>query len=167
MIITFFRDQEVHFLGLNMGETVARNKKAFHDYEILEKFEAGISLQGSEVKALRASRVNIKDSFVKIIKNEAFLMNAHVSYFETTNVHFKPDERRPRKLLLHKKQINKLLEKVMREGSTIVPLSIYFNHKNLAKVQIALAKGKNLHDKRQTLKKKEADRAARAAMKNY
>jgi len=150
-----------------MGETVARNKKAYHDYEILEKFEAGLSLQGSEVKALRASRVNIKDAFIKIIKNEAFLMNAHVSYFETTNAHFKPDERRPRKLLLHKKQINKLLEKTMREGLTIVPLSIYFNHKNLAKVQIALAKGKKLHDKRQALKKKDADRSAQAAMKNY
>jgi len=150
-----------------MGETVARNKKAFHDYEILEKFEAGLSLEGSEVKALRASRVNLKDAFVKIIKNEAFLMNAHISYFETTNAHYKPDERRPRKLLLHKKQINKLLEKVMREGLTIVPLSLYFNHKNLAKVQIALAKGKNVHDKRETLKKKDADRAARAAMKDY
>ncbi len=150
-----------------MGESVARNKKAYHDYEILEKFEAGLSLEGSEVKALRASRVNIKDAFIKIIKNEAFLMNAHISYFETTNSHYRPDERRPRKLLLHKKQINKLEEKVMREGLTIVPLSIYFNHKNLAKVQISLAKGKKLHDKRETLKKKDADRAARAAMKNY
>ncbi len=150
-----------------MGESVARNKKAYHDYEILEKLEAGLSLEGSEVKAIRASRVNIKDAFIKIIKNEAFLMNAHVSYFETVNAHYKPDERRPRKLLLHKKQINKLLEKTMREGLTIVPLSIYFNHKNLAKVQIALAKGKKLHDKRQALKKKDADRAAQSAMKNY
>ncbi len=150
-----------------MGETVARNKKAYHDYEILEKFEAGLSLEGSEVKALRASRVNLKDAFIKIIKNEAFLMNAHISYFETTHAHFKPDERRPRKLLLHKKEINKLHEKVMREGLTIVPLSIYFNHKNIAKIQIALAKGKKLHDKRESLKKKDADRAARAAMKAY
>jgi SsrA-binding protein len=150
-----------------MGETVARNKKAFHDYEILEKFEAGLALEGSEVKALRAGRVNLKDAFIKIIKNEAFLMNAHISYFETTHSHYKPDERRPRKLLLHRKQINKLHEKTMREGLTIVPLSIYFNHKNLAKAQIALAKGKKLHDKRESLKKREADRAARAAMKDY
>jgi SsrA-binding protein len=167
MIITFSQVVVVHFLGEEMGESVARNKKAFHDYEILEKFEAGLSLEGSEVKALRAGRVNLKDSFVKIIKNEAFLMNAHISYFETTHSHYKPDERRPRKLLLHKKEIYKLHEKSMREGLTIVPLSIYFNHKNLAKVQIALAKGKKLHDKRETLKKKEADRAARAAMKDY
>ncbi len=150
-----------------MGETVARNKKAFHDYEILERFEAGLELKGSEVKALRAGRVNLKDSFVKIIKNEAFLLNAHVSYFETTNSYFKPDERRDRKLLLHRKEINKLIGKVSQDGLSIVPISIYFNHKNLAKVQIALAKGKKLHDKRETLKKRQADRDARSAMKNY
>ncbi len=150
-----------------MAKTVARNKKAFHDYEILEKFEAGIVLKGSEVKALRAGRVNLKDSFVKIIKAEAFLLNAHISYFDTTNPHFKPDERRARKLLLHRKEIDKLLGKVTLDGLSIVPLSIYFNNKNLAKVQIALAKGKKLHDKRETLKRKQADKEARAAMKNY
>ena len=150
-----------------MGETVARNKKAFHDYEILERFEAGLELKGSEVKALRAGRVNLKDSFVKIIKNEAFLLNAHVSYFETTHSHFKPDERRDRKLLLHRKEINKLIVKVAHEGLSIVPISIFFNHKNLAKVQIALAKGKKMHDKRETLKKRQADRDAQSAMKNY
>jgi len=149
-----------------MGKTVARNKKAYHDYEIFDKYEAGIELKGSEVKALRAGRVNLKDSFVKIIKNEAFLMNAHISYFETTNPHFKPDERRARKLLLHRKEINKLIEKTAQEGLTIVPLSIYFNHKNLAKVQIALAKGKKLHDKRETLKRKEADREAQRAIRD-
>jgi SsrA-binding protein len=150
-----------------MGESVARNKKAYHDYEILEKFEAGLSLKGSEVKALRSGRVNLKDSFVKIIKNEAFLFNAHISYFETTNAHYKPDERRPRKLLLHKKEIIKLMQKSATDGLAIVPLSIYFNHKNLAKVQIALAKGKKLHDKRETLKKRQADRDAQSAMKKY
>jgi len=149
-----------------MGKTVARNKKAFHDYEILEKFEAGISLQGSEVKALRAGRVNLKDSFVKIIKNEAFFMNAHISYFETTHSHYKPDERRSRKLLLHRKEINKLMTKSAQDALTIVPLSIFFNHKNIAKVQIALAKGKKLHDKRETLKRKEADREAGRAMRD-
>ncbi len=149
-----------------MGKTVARNKKAFHDYEILERMEAGISLQGSEVKALRAGRVNLKDSFVKIIKNEAFLMNAHISYTNTTNPHFKPDERRPRKLLLHRKQIDKLIGKTTKDGLTIVPLSIYFNRKNIAKVEIALARGKKLHDKRETLKRKEADREAQRAMRS-
>jgi SsrA-binding protein len=150
-----------------MGITVAKNRKAFHDYEILERFEAGLSLKGSEVKALRAGRVNLKDSFVKIIKNEAFLLNAHISYFETTHSFYKPDERRDRKLLLHRKEIDKLIGKVAQDGLSIVPISIYFNHKNLAKVQIALAKGKKLHDKRETLKKRQADRDARSAMKNY
>ena len=94
-------------------------------------------------------------------------MNAHISYFETTNAHYKPDERRSRKLLLHKKQILKLMQKSATEGLAIVPLSLYFNHKNLAKVQIALAKGKKLHDKRETLKKRQADRDASSAMKQY
>jgi len=152
---------------LKESKTVARNKKAFHDYEILEHYEAGIALEGSEVKALRASRVNLKDSFVKIIKNEAYLMNAHISYFETTHAHFRPDERRARKLLLHRKEIDKLIGKTTKDGLTIVPLSIYFNKKNIAKVQIALAKGKKLHDKRETLKKKQADREASSAMKSY
>jgi SsrA-binding protein len=150
-----------------MGETVARNKKAYHDYEILEKFEAGLELKGSEVKALRASRVNLKDGFVKIIKGEAFLFNVHITHFSTTNIHFKPEERRSRKLLLHKKQIQKLEAEIAQEGLSVVPLSIYFNHKNLAKVQIALAKGKKLHDKREALKKKQADREASSVMKRY
>ncbi len=157
---------EVHFLRLKMGKTVARNKKAYHDYEILEKFEAGMQLQGSEVKAIREGRVNLKDGFIKIVKNEAFLFNVHVSYFSTTNPHFKPDERRTRKLLLHKKQIRKLEENASQSGLSIVPLTIYFNDRNIAKVQIALAKGKKLYDKRESLKKKEADREAGRAMRD-
>ena len=150
-----------------MGKTVARNKKAYHDYEILETFEAGLVLKGSEVKALRAGRVNLKDSYVRIIKGEAWLFNAHISYFDTTNPHFKPDERRERKLLLHKKEIDKLLGKSTQEGLAIIPLSIYFNNKNIAKIKIALAKGKKLHDKRETLKRKEAQREAERAMKEW
>ena len=150
-----------------MGKTVARNKKAFHDYEILNKYEAGIVLEGSEVKALRAGRVNLKDSYVRIIKGEPFLLNAHISYLDHTNPHFKPDERRARKLLLHRKEIDKLIGKTTQDGLTIVPLSIYFNDRNLAKVEIALAKGKKLHDKRQALKEKDAKREAQRAMKEY
>jgi len=146
---------------------VARNKKAFHDYEILEKFEAGISLKGSEVKAIRQGRVNLKESYVKIIKGEAFLLNAHISHLDTANPHYRPDERRARKLLLHRKEIDRLLGKITKDGLTLVPLSIYINNKNLIKVQIGLAKGKKLHDKRETLKRKQADRDARAAMKKY
>ncbi len=150
-----------------MGKTIARNKKAFHDYEILEKFEAGISLKGSEVKAIRQGRVNLKESFVKIIKGEAYLLNAHISHLDTANPHYRPDERRERKLLLHRKEIDRLLGKITKDGLTLVPLSIYLNDKNLIKVQVGLAKGKTLHDKRETLKRKQADRDARAAMKRY
>lgn len=148
-----------------MGKTIARNKKALHDYEILEKYEAGIELQGSEVKSIRMGRVNLKDTYVRIIKGEAFLIGAHVSYLDTANIHFRPDERRDRKLLLHKMEIDKLLGKTTKDGLTIVALSMYLSHKNLVKVQIAVARGKNIHDKRETLKRKEADREAQAAMK--
>lgn len=148
-------------------KVIANNKKALFDFHILERLEAGIALSGSEVKAIRAGRVNLKDSFVKIIKGEAFLLNAHISYLETTNPHYKPDERRPRKLLLHRKQIDKLTGSVSTEGMTLVTLSIYFNERNRAKAEIALAKGKNLHDKRETLKKRILDREVKAALKEH
>ena len=145
---------------------IAQNKKARHEYEILEKFEAGIVLQGSEVKALRAKRANLNDAFCRFIKGELYLMNAHISHLDTTNRNFSKDERAPRKLLLHKKQLDKLYGKVSKDGLTIVPLMIYFNERNLAKVSIALAKGKKLHDKRETLKRRTLDREAQKAMKN-
>lgn len=144
---------------------IAKNKKAYHDYEILEKFEAGIVLQGSEVKALRAKRANLKDGYCRFIKGELFLMNVHIAHLNTANPHYSPDSRTPRKLLLHKKELDKLFGKVGREGLTIVPLMIYFNERNRAKVSIGLAKGKQLHDKRQDLKKKTLDREAQQAMK--
>ncbi len=150
-----------------MGETVARNKKAFHDYEILERFEAGIELRGSEVKAIRAGRVNLKDSFVKIIKGEAFLFGMHISHMRTANLHYAPDEMRDRKLLLHKREIEKLEKKTARDGLTIVGLSLYFNSKNMVKLQIALAKGKALHDKREALKQKDAKRETARAIKDF
>ena len=146
---------------------LARNKKAYHDFTILESFEAGIVLKGSEVKSLRAGRANLKDSFARIIKGELFLLNAHISYLETTNSHFRPNERAARKLLMHRKQIDKLLGSITKEGLTLVVLSLYLNDKNIVKAKIALAKGKNLHDKREALKRKDADREARSAMKKY
>jgi len=147
-------------------KVIAQNKKARHDFEILEKYEAGIVLEGSEVKALRAGRVNLKDSYCRFIKGELYLLNAHIAHLDTTNRYFSKDERAPRKLLLHKKELNKLQGKITKEGLTIVPLMIYFNERNLAKVQIALAKGKKLHDKRETLKRKTLEREAAQAMKN-
>ena len=140
---------------------LSKNRKAFHDFTILESFEAGIVLKGSEVKALRAGRGNLKDSFCRVIRGELFLLNAHISYLESTNAHFRP------KLLMHRKQLDKLLGAVSKEGLTIVVLSLYLNDKNRVKARIALAKGKNLHDKRESLKRKEADREAQSAMKRY
>ena len=146
---------------------VSRNKKAFHDYEILDKYEAGIELLGSEVKAIRMGRVNLKDSYVKIKDGEAWWMQGHISNLETTNVHFRHDETRPRKLLLHKKEIGKLAGKVSEKGFSIIPIDLHFNHKNKAKLTIAVARGKQLHDKRQALKEKTMKREAASAMKKY
>ncbi|WP_273211317.1 SsrA-binding protein SmpB [Helicobacter rodentium] len=133
---------------------IATNKKATFDFFVLEKFEAGIELKGSEVKAIRAGRVNLKESFVKIIQGEAFLFQAHIATLATTNLHYKPDEKRPRRLLLHRKEIDKLFGKSQVSGMSIVALKLYFNSRNRAKLEIALAKGKNLHDKRESLKEK-------------
>ncbi|EAI3516406.1 SsrA-binding protein SmpB [Campylobacter coli] len=146
---------------------IARNKKALFDYGIIERFESGVVLKGSEVVALRAGRANLKDSFVRIIKGELFLLNAHISHLNTTHSYYKHEERAARKLLMHRKQIDKLLGKVSIEGYTLVVLDLYFNNKNKVKATLALAKGKNLHDKRESLKKKQADIEARSAMKNY
>jgi len=145
---------------------IAQNKKARFDYEILEKFEAGIVLQGSEVKALRAKRANLHDAFCRFIQGELHLMNAHIAELETTNRHFSRDSRTPRKLLLHKKQIEKIYTKIHKDALTVVPLMIYFNERNLVKISIAVAKGKKLHDKRADLKTKTLDREAKQAIKN-
>ena len=129
-----------------------RNKKAFHDYEILDTLEAGIVLEGSEVKAVRDGRVNLKDSFVRIIKNEIFVLNMHITHLSTAHSTYRPNERRDRKLLLHRNEIEKLFSKVTKDGITLVPIKLYFNSKNMLKLQIATAKGKKLHDKREDLK---------------
>lgn len=145
---------------------IAKNKKARFDYFIHQTLEAGIELKGSEVKAARQNRVNIKDSFVRIIKGEAFLFGAHFSHLETTNSHFRHDERRTRKLLLKRKEINKLHGQVSQKGFSIVPLTAYFKRKNL-KLQIALVSGKKLYDKRESLKQKTLKREAEMAMKKW
>ena len=146
---------------------VFRNKKAFHDFTIMDCLEAGIMLEGSEVKAIREGRVNLKDSFVRIIKGEVFLLNAHISHLSTTNVNYRPDERRARKLLLHTKQIAKMYSKVTKDGITLVCTKLYFNDKNMIKVEVATAQGKKLHDKRQDLKEKSLKRESEQALKSY
>lgn len=146
---------------------VFKNKKAFHDYTILDSLEAGIVLEGSEVKAIREGRVNLKDSFVRIIKGEVFLLNAHISHLSTTHASYRPDENRARKLLLHKKQIAKFYSKVTKDGITLICTKLYFNDKNMVKVEVATAQGKKLHDKRETLKERTLIRESNIALKAY
>ncbi len=150
-----------------MGETIAKNKKAYFDYEIIEKFEAGMVLKGSEVKGIRAKRVNLKDSFIRIVGNEAFLFNAHIGRLETTHHYYGHEERGSRKLLLHRKELGKMIKAVEKEGHTIVPLQMFFNHKNIVKIQIAIARGKKQHDKRHDLKEKSMKRDIARAMKEF
>ena len=135
---------------------LAKNKKAFHDYFIEEKLEAGIELVGTEVKSVKAGKISIKESFVRIIRNEIFIMNMHITPYEFGNINNVP-ESRVRKLLLSRREINKWEAKIKEQGYTIVPLSVYTKQR-LVKVEIALAKGKKLHDKRETLKRKDIDR---------
>lgn len=143
---------------------IATNKKAYHDYFIEETVEAGIILEGSEVKSIRLGNVNLKDSFALIRGNEIFLHNAHISQYGKGS-YFNPDPRRVRKLLLHKQEINKLRGKVERKGYTLVVTKLYFKGA-LAKVELALAKGKELHDKRQTLKEKQLNREVARVIAN-
>ncbi len=150
-----------------MSKVVANNKKAYHDYHIEEKFEAGLVLKGSEIKGIRASRVNLKDSFIRLVKGEAILFNAHIGRLETTHHFYGHDERGDRKLLLHKKEIAKLKKAIERDGYTVVPLQLYLNDRNLAKLQIGIAKGKNLHDKRQDMKEKDMKRDVERTLKEY
>lgn len=143
-----------------------QNKKALFDYEILQTYEAGVELLGCEVKSIRASRANLKDSFIKIVRSEAFLFNMHISFLDTTYLYYKPNERRERRLLLHRKEIDKLFGLVSQKGLAIVPLKVYFNSRNFIKVQIALARGKKLYDKRESLKKKILNREIQTQMKH-
>ncbi len=146
---------------------VFKNKKAFHDFTILETLEAGIVLEGSEVKAIREGRINLKDSFVRIIKGEVFLLNAHISHLSTTHSTYRPNERRSRKLLLHSKQIDKMYSKVTKDGITLVALKLYFNDKNMIKIEVATAQGKKLHDKREDLKAKTMKRETEQVLKSF
>ena len=142
---------------------IASNKKASYDYFIEESFEAGISLVGTEVKSLRMGRCNLKESFVKIIDNEAYILGMHIAPYEKGNI-FNKDPLRNRKLLLHKKEIHKLVDASTKEGYTIVATKIYFKG-SLVKMNIALAKGKKNYDKRQVIAKKDMEREARREFK--
>jgi SsrA-binding protein len=147
------------------GKLIAQNKKARHDYTIIDTVEAGVVLQGTEIKSIRNSRVNLKDGFVKVRNGEAFLYNVHISPYDQGNI-FNHDPLRTRKLLLHKKQIAKLASETKNTGITIVPLKIYLKD-GFAKVLIGLAKGKREYDKRETLRRKDQERQISRVMKNF
>lgn len=144
---------------------LAQNKKAYHDYFIEDTFEAGIVLQGTEIKSVRKGSANLKDSFIRIKNDEAFLENMHIAPYEQGNL-FNHEPLRTRKLLLHKKEILRLAKEVKEGGYTIVPTKLYFDRGSKVKVEIALAKGKKLFDKRQSLKEKDAKRDIEKALKN-
>jgi SsrA-binding protein len=143
---------------------VATNRKAFHDYFIEERFEAGIMLQGTEVKSLREGRVNLQDSYASVRGSEVFLHQCHISPYSHGNI-MNHDPTRVRKLLLHKSEIHKLLGKTQQKGLTLIPLRIYFSKRGYAKVELGLAKGKKLYDRRDTIKAREAGREVQRAIK--
>ena len=150
--------------GKTPSNTIAQNKKARHDYFIEENFEAGLVLEGWEVKSLRAGRVQLSEGYVRVADGEVWLLGAHISPLMTASTHIQPDPDRPRKLLLHNNEIAKLTGSVERKGYTLVPLTLYWKH-GRAKLEIGLAKGKQAHDKRATLKQKETSREIARALK--
>ena len=145
--------------------TIAQNRKAWHDYFIEQKFEAGLVLQGWEVKCLRAGRAQLKEGYVVIEHNEAFLVGTHFSPLTSTSTHIKANPTRTRKLLLHREELNKLIGATERKGYTLIPLQLYWQH-GRAKLEIGLAKGKQAHDKRADLKKRESDREMQRVLKS-
>ncbi len=146
-------------------KVVAKNRKARFNYEILETYEAGIELKGTEVKSVRASKVNLTEGFISIDNGEAFLKQVHISPYEQGNI-FNVDPVRVRKLLLHKREIKKLIGETAQKGFTLVPLSMYFKNGRV-KLSVGLVRGKNTHDKRQDMAKKDAQRSIERAMKSY
>ena len=144
-------------------KNVAENRKAFHDYHIIETFEAGVALLGTEVKSIREGRVNLRDSYARVDKGEIFVYNVHITPYSHRG-YADHEPLRPRKLLLHQHEIGKLMGKTIERGMTLVPLRMYFKNRRV-KIALGLAKGKQAHDKRETVKRREAERETRAAIK--
>lgn len=145
-------------------KTISDNRKARFQYEILETFEAGIQLKGTEVKSVRAGKVNLGDGYVLIRQNEAWLLNVHISPYQASGEYFNHDPRRDRKLLLHRKEIRRLIGQLEQKGLTLVPLKMYLKG-SLVKVLLGLGRGKKLHDKRETLKRRQDERDMSRALK--
>jgi len=150
---------------MKQKKILANNKKARHDYFIEEVYEAGMALTGTEIKSMRQGRLNIKESFARIEGNEVILYGMHISPYEQGN-RFNVDPLRPRKLLLHKQEIRKLIGYTTQKGLTLVPLRVYLNEKGLAKIEIAVARGKKLYDKRDDLAKRDSERRMQQEIKN-
>lgn len=147
-----------------MTKLISTNRKAHRDYVILETFEAGVELKGSEVKSLRMGKMNLDDSFARVESGEVILYNTHISpYAQASYLNVEPV--RPRRLLLHKRQIMKLTGSLTQRGFTLVPLKAYFNEWGRTKIELALCKGKKLYDRRETIKRREADLAIQRVMK--
>lgn len=144
-------------------KTIATNRKAYHNYQLQDGVEAGIALTGTEIKSIRAGRVNLADAYVKPEKEELWLLNAHIARYDAGG-YMSHEPTRPRKLLLHRKQITALASKVVEKGLTLIPLRIYLKD-NLAKVEVALARGKKLYDKRESITRREAEREMERAIK--
>jgi SsrA-binding protein len=147
-------------------KVLSDNRKARFLYDILETYEAGIQLMGTEVKSIRAGKVNLQDGYALVRNGEAWLLNVHISPYTSSSQYFNHDPRRTRKLLLHRQEIRKLIGKVEQQGLTLVPLKLYLK-RGLVKISIGLAKGKKLHDKREDLKRRQDQREMQRAMKNY
>ena len=143
---------------------VASNRKAFHDYYVLERFEAGIELFGTEVKSIRAGNVNLKDSFCTIKDGELFARGLHISPYEQGNI-FNRDPMRPKRLLMHKREIRKLHARIMQDGVALIPLSLYFKDSRV-KLELGLCKGKKLYDKREATAERDAKRSMERALRN-
>ncbi len=143
---------------------IAANKKAYHNYEIIESFEAGIGLLGSEVKSVREGRISLKDSYAEVRNGEVFLLQAHISPYEPAN-RFNHEPLRERKLLLHRQEIKRLIGKIREKGYTLIPTKVMFNEKGKVKVEISLAKGKRAYQKKQAIKERDLDREMRAELK--
>jgi len=147
-------------------KVISVNRKARHDYDVIDSFEAGIELKGCEVKSLRMARVNLKDSFITIEASQAVVNNMHISEFDKAS-YFKEDPYRKRRLLVHKKEIYKLAGFISQKGMTVIPLKIYFNDRGIAKLEIGICKGRKTFDKRKKIQEKYAKREADRAIKNY
>lgn len=146
-------------------KVITKNRKAYHDYHIEDIYEAGMALMGSEIKSIRANRININDGFVQERGGEMWLMGVHINPYEEASVFGHSDPLRPRKLLLHKREIAELSRQIRERGYTVVPTRVYLK-RGRAKIEIALAKGKKLYDKRDTIAKRESDRQIRRILKN-